>query len=1595
MDGLENSSPLDTQAPQFAPNPQPPPAAVKPLREPADTTTPQADNQPASPPPAQDSSLPPPTDKQAAQPDEGFTPVKPIAAPDDGFTPVSGKEPPLFNDSQVKAHIDANLEAHFDSSHGVLSGSAAKPITAPGILSASQAHPEAGPEEADSWLKVVEAGLQISTAGLGIRGKRPDLVVPPDAGMFTRLLGNSATFAGDVPAMAYGAATGALLGSEIPVVGTVGGAFAGANAMPAALRRAMMDSFDKGSVKDFGDFWERTGGVMLDAAKAGAVGYATSLVGGNSALQTAVAQAGAMTIMGKALEGHMPKPEDFVDSLLFVGALHYGTQGISSIPDVPSRLRNVFAETAMRPEEVTYAAQNNPVLKTELFSDIVNHQKIMEEATGQPPGTFDHIDPTTGKPKPPEPIATEATGPAAQTRTEFEKTGEDYLHGTSRSFDRFDAEATNRYGGRVGDKFYFTDKPGVADTFANSSGFQQVSFPEYADKNQIDIGDKDALAEYRDSVDRAIEKGRLLVKSDPDGKLVHVKDSSELTDDDLYDGDVRLYSKGRAPRVIQTKVYGKTLDLTNPENIPDDLRARLQQEGRYRPWESGLPNFEHEYSSELTRYARENGYGKIKVNDAHESGFQSTIGLPEYIGLGRDAHREFVESALKEGKKVPSSVLADYPDLQLPPSSVPLGNANSTELSPATKTILAKIGEKGVSVKEPLFNADKFRQEVIDRFDPIKRATEYLADGQNLPITQDPYALFRSANDAPAKTLEFLTGRTFDPITLKTIGNGEPLDAIRKDLEGAGLRQDILGGYMASKRVANLLENGVTKTGFDPEAAKAFVEEHGKAYEPFATRMTAWREAATQAAVSYNLLSPEAFKTFQSNDNAYIDFRRLTEGGETTLLSAGSKPSSFKQLKGVLDDSVKTQNPLVAAVDSVSSIMRLGEINRAKLALADLIDKHNEGIDPDEQLIRKVAQTTSVKFSPEQMQKWMSENGLKGEPAAFEGWVRQFQAQLPDNQGGVLREGKLQVYEGPEDVMRAWKALDGDTASQSLVFRLASRITSIAKIGYTATPDFGVKHFERALILGNSFPDVPQTGFAETFSAMKELMGKSSDDYHNFLTSGGASGSFIDVTERYVDKYIDQLQEKTNFLSSAYNMLLSPIKKVEEMTQLYDLSVRFAKYKKLAGGSTDTETIAEGGWAARNATVDYTKIGAMHSANNLLFNNATTSFLNLHIQSMDKMYQAMKDDPIGFTRQAATWITAPTVLLYWLNHGNQRMEDEDQAQKDMYWRINLPFSLVGGRDVTYRQSIPPVLGLPFKVIPERIMDAFFAANPHAWKGFDETMIRMMAPTFMPDAVRPLAEQFVNKKFYTGGPVVSAGLEKVLPQFQSQEYTSETAKQIGKLLAVIPGVRDIGTKDAKISSPQVIDNYIQNWSGSVGNYAVQLIDEALRRSNIVTDRRAAYTIFDTPFVKSFLVREPSMNASPIHDFKERFGEGEKVMNSIKLLTKQGNLDQAQQFMSENQDKLTGLSQINETINRSAQAIQGISDLPVKDKNGNPLYSRDDKRQQIDSLTYYAIESAKQGMKMLDAMDAAAAQTKRKPGLGLGSVPGIPNSGAPQP
>lgn len=952
-----------------------------------------------------------------------------------------------------------------------------------------------------------------------------------------------------------------------------------------------------------------------------------------------------------------------------------------------------------------------------------------------------------------------------------------------------------------------------------------------------------------------------------------------------------------------------------------------------------------------------------------------------------------MQELLSDGDSIPKM----YEEMAIPMAEKKPAEAAAIEPTEPTAQdkILSRIGDKPEK-QSTGYTKDDFYRDFVDRLDPVKRAMKDLgADADTLTAKDNPYKLARMANDYKAKTQYFFEKGTLDFKTLEKTGKSfnEIIEPVKKDMAG-------LKAFMVSKRALELEGRGI-KHGFDLDAAKEMVKTGAEKFEGPAKELVQFQNSALKYLKDSGRYSAKQVKAMERANQSYVSFKRVIDAGE-----GGGKGSAKKPIKNIKGSERMIQDPFISMIDNIELYTQAAEKNRATKALVDLAAKT-----PDQTLI--VKEKTPLKeiqikadevvsaleeqgfmtkesfakniksklpgITDAQIEKAFKKeldagNGLDAEMIEGFSIFRPNPKDLAPNQFEVFRDGKREVYTTEPELAEAIRTLDGNGTAQNVVFKLAQGITSVKRLGISLMPDFVVKNFIRDQVTAGTLSKTGPVPLVDTIRAMGDLI-KKNDHYYNWLKAGGANGAFLELSDKYMNENIYKLDKQVGFIDKTWNLVQKPIHYLELAGTLAEQATRLAEAKRVMGQASKGAPIFEAGFASRESTIDFQRMGAKISATNMI-----TAFQNAGIQGLDRSARAVKADPKGLAIRAGSYITAPSILLWWANKDDERVKELPQWQKDLNWIVatdswqaesvageadDLPPYLVreknGVREINkgiiYRLPKPQELGLIFGTLPERVLEAFFTDNPDAFGEFGETMTNLITPAFMPDAMAPMFEQYANKSFFTDHKLVPSHLEKVLPQYQYTDYTSETAKAMGKLVMHVPGLNDIGGKSTKLASPIVIENYVRSWSGSLGMYAIQLADQGLKVAGVGDVKvKPAASISDIPFIKAFVVRNPSANSKSIGEFDKIFEENEQIMTTIKSLMKRGNYDEAEKLMmnEENQAKMANLSGTRDAINAQAEFIQKVF--------RNPELTADEKRQLIDGVYYGIMETARVGLEV---------------------------------
>jgi len=688
-------------------------------------------------------------------------------------------------------------------------------------------------------------------------------------------------------------------------------------------------------------------------------------------------------------------------------------------------------------------------------------------------------------------------------------------------------------------------------------------------------------------------------------------------------------------------------------------------------------------------------------------------------------------------------------------------------------------------------------------------------------------------------------------------------------------------------------------------------------------------------------------------------------GGSTKNLN----PSN--PLKALEGSERQIVDPLVSRIKDTHAIIAMAERNRVMSNLAnDLQEASGKGIEGFEDV--KVAKTpmNATEMTPAETAKVLKKQGFDPQDAKdlanVETIFRASRAPLADDQIAYFENGKRIVLEGvPPEIVNVVR--DMDSKSTGLLMKTLATPSMLLREGMMTSPMFAFRHFFRQELLASSLSKDLHLPVIETVKGLSGMMGDSKEEFGDWIMHGGGGDSVASIDNDYIKSKVFDLNEETGFLDNAWNKAKTVLQSAKHAIELTDEARTFQKYRnRLASGDVSDPFQAQ--FQARDTGIDVQRSGANIGVYSKLF-----PFQNIRLQGLDLIARRIAEDPMSVVPKLMASITIPAATLWYLNHDKDWYKNLTDQDRDTNFHFAVGDPDKDGHVIRVPKPFEP--GIVFGALPERLMDAFFTDNPHAFKNFEKTITDSIMPGYIPTFAQPAIEAFANKSMLTGAPLIPHNMENIPPQYQSNPYTSDAAKIIASGIRQIPLA--ITQKPGTLASPIIVDNFIKNWTGGVGQLVLYATDKALEKSGVADAAGIDYNHnppesvwSDNPFLRSFVVRYPSTNTKQIGDFFDRYNDVQTELNGLKFLKQKGDFTNLQKETASAaaEGNLIKLDGYKKAISEQMGLIQKITVMPGMDPN--------QKRQQIDALAKTVNQVATVANQFVDEVEKQTSVAKGK-------------------
>jgi len=385
--------------------------------------------------------------------------------------------------------------------------------------------------------------------------------------------------------------------------------------------------------------------------------------------------------------------------------------------------------------------------------------------------------------------------------------------------------------------------------------------------------------------------------------------------------------------------------------------------------------------------------------------------------------------------------------------------------------------------------------------------------------------------------------------------------------------------------------------------------------------------------------------------------------------------------------------------------------------------------------------------------------------------------------------------------------------------------------------------------------------------------------------------------------------------------------------------------------------------------------------------NQIVAFGNIKLQDTAVVTKALKTNPLVSLAKIVGAVTAPSVLLWSINHDDPDYQELPQWEKDFFWIIPVGSTMPSPLHTAQAQERgeapkasalffaripkPWAMGLTFGSGVERMLEAYSRNNPDAFKDYFTNLWEAAGPSIVPTAAAPIVEQFANRSTFTNRTLIPAAQEKFLPEYQYTPYTTEAAKALGKMIGAFPGISELkmqnsgwgGTAKA-LTNPILIENYIRGWTGTLGVYALRTADAALRKAGEIPDPNVPTpTLADMPVVRAFVARYPTATTESIQKFYDQYAANKSYFDTYMGMAQQGDTAAMQHIQDMGGPVMFArLDGINQVLGQHSKMISDIY--------RNPEMKPDEKRQMIDQLYYSMIQIGQYGNQAFEQIKKSA-------------------------
>lgn len=525
------------------------------------------------------------------------------------------------------------------------------------------------------------------------------------------------------------------------------------------------------------------------------------------------------------------------------------------------------------------------------------------------------------------------------------------------------------------------------------------------------------------------------------------------------------------------------------------------------------------------------------------------------------------------------------------------------------------------------------------------------------------------------------------------------------------------------------------------------------------------------------------------------------------------------------------------------------------------------------------------------------------------------------------------------------KGMEGIPMQVTGLMRLASLPSKFLRKAVTLNPLYPARQLFRDSLAA---PIISGADFMPVMGALRQI---GSVDKDTLERRGIVGGQYFTGTQEDLSMILREVIDGKSGVATL-------ISKAEAIGMEADALTRRAQYQSyIKQGLSDMEATL-----MSLESMNFNKRGAasyMHTANALI------PFLNAQIQSLNVLYKSLRGQmPLNDklkTREKlltrGTALMAGTLAYAVLMEDDEAYKNALPEQKYGNWFIRLP-----GVEEPLKLPIPFEIGYIFKAMPEALYNMIKTGDSDEAKAALNMILRQVTPGGssmpvmdiggfklpvplpIPQFAKPALETALGVSFYTGRDILSAKEQRLLPEAQYRENTTELMKMFGGATGM---------------SPIKMDALVNGYTSALGIAVLHLFGLALPESD--SPEKATKRLSEMPIVSGAF--QPNDAGWAINRTYDMLKEDVQFKNTVNDYFARGEKAKAMEMLQKNADRLLMAdlgNHFEQDMRKLTQYETAIKALDI---------SAEEKRQRLDEVRQIKIRYAE----MVRQQSKAAKQT----------------------